>query len=233
MSLYNTLSALQCPLSQTCRRIHPASRRIKLPDDETAADLLEIETLDIGGNDYGNDEDGYDSDDDDSSLIDYTNQRAVIIGRELASRWEHNFLGDLSEKDIDDILKPCTPVQQRTPRYVATRAQNGILPILGCAGAGKTKVSLRFIQSAYMQKHPVLVVSTTNAAVNNICRRAAQETDNEYLHVRIYPPGLERAEILGFDRDVGRSSQSTSESMKKRVSTFCWEDQSLFEYYKL
>lgn len=159
-------------------------------------------------------------------VIDYTKQRAILVGRELHGKyqpWYHDFFSGWSDERISDVLESCTLEQRESLKKVARRVACGILPILGCAGSGKTKVSLRFIQAAKLQDQAVLVASTTNAAFNNICRRATEENaDESHLHVRVHPERLEHSNIVCYDASVGFQVPASSSKQKKKPDRYHW-----------
>jgi hypothetical protein len=63
----------------------------------------------------------------------------------------------------------------------------------------------------------------TNAAVNNIARRAeAKNEDEEFLYVRIHPESLEHTAIMSYDEKNPNKGYSSLKKAK-RPSKFCWE----------
>jgi hypothetical protein len=94
----------------------------------------------------------------------------------------------------------------------------GILPILGAAGTGKTTVMLRLLKAALIgSKKTVLVCSSTNAAVKNICRSTeAQNSNEDYLYVRLHPEQLEQESIRRYDPSKSLAHGASSGKKSKQ-----------------
>jgi hypothetical protein len=157
-------------------------------------------------------------------LIHYTRQRAIIIGHEVPEVKLYDFFETLTDEQITEVLSKCTERQREELREIARSAPNGILPIVGAGGTGKTTVTIRLLRDALLQGKTTLVTSSINTAVNNIARRTAAETDNEeFLYVRLHPESLEHGAILSYDKRKGRKENYGSGKKAKRTSKFCWE----------
>jgi signal recognition particle GTPase len=98
--------------------------------------------------------------------------------------WHDNFFEDLTDAQMDDILSRCTELQKKELREIAKKVPCGILPIVGAAGTGKTTVTIRLLRAALLRGKTALVCSSTNAAVNNIARRAAAEKWQQWSSYR-------------------------------------------------
>lgn len=103
------------------------------------------------------------------------------------------FLEKLNPAEVEDTLSSCTKRQVGELKSISHAVACRVFPIISPGGIGKTTVSLRLFRAA-LQLNP-LVGSGTNAAVNNICRRAdLEDPDEEYL-IRVHPDGLELAAL--------------------------------------
>jgi hypothetical protein len=107
-------------------------------------------------------------------LIDYTRQRAIIVGHEVSEVKPYDFFETLSEEQNTEVLSKCTERQREALREIARSAPNGILPIVGAGGTGKTTFTIRLLRAAFLQGKTALVTSSTKAAVNNIAIRAGK-----------------------------------------------------------
>lgn len=150
-------------------------------------------------------DDGEDYYEDDTSeafvkpQVDFTNQHSIVVGREVARLWEYDLLKGLSDEQIDRLLSTCTPLQRVEFRAVARNIPCGIFIVVGPAGTGKSTMTVRVLHVLLERGEVPLVTSSTNAAVNNICRRAEEENhDQKYLHVRMHPEHLEYARIISW-----------------------------------
>jgi len=95
------------------------------------------------------------------------------------------------EASISDVIESLEAVAESSVPNI----QSNLDLLQGAAGTGKTTVVLRLLAAALTSsiKKKVLVCSSTNAAVNNICRHAEAENANEdFLYVRLHPEELER-----------------------------------------
>lgn len=135
--------------------------------------------------------------------IDVTRQRSIVLGRHIVNYTEDNLFGDLSQPEIDQILRSCTNQQRQDLNTLLRHSPCGITIVIGAAGTGKTTVTLRLIQLQLAQAKRGVVASSTNAAVNNICRRAdAENLKESQLFVRLHPEHLEIATVMRYDAGV-------------------------------
>ena len=131
--------------------------------------------------------------------VDYTNQHSIIVGREVARLWQHDLLKGLSDEQIYRLLSTCTPLQRAEFRAVVRNIPCGILIIVGPAGTGKSTMTIRVLDVLLERGEVPLATSFTNAAANNICRRAEQQKYiQKYLHVRMHPEHLEYARFISW-----------------------------------
>jgi len=157
-------------------------------------------------------------------MIDYASQRAIIIGHEVPEVKPYDFFETLSEERITEVISKCTERQREELREIARSAPNGILPIAGAGGTGKTTVTIRLLRAALLQGKTALVTSSTNTAIDDIARCAAADMDNEeFLYVRVHLESLEHVAILSYDKRKGRKDGYESGKKAKRASKFCWE----------
>jgi archaellum biogenesis ATPase FlaH len=154
-------------------------------------------------------------------MIDYTSQRAIIIGHEVPEVKPYDFFETRSEEQITEVLSKCTERQREELREIARSAPNGTLPIAGAGGTGNTTVTIRLLRAALLQGETALVTSSTNTAVNNIARRAAADMDNEeFLYVRVHPESLEHGAILSYDkRKAARTATDRARRRRERASS--------------
>lgn len=156
-------------------------------------------------------------------LIDYTRQRAIIIGHEVPEVKPYDFFEGFMDEQIKEVLSQCTELQRAELREVARAAPNGILPIVGAGGIGKTSVTLRLLRATLLRGKTAIVTPSTNAAVNNIARCAVDENkDEEFLYVRVHPESLENSAILDNNEDNPQRKYSSIKKAK-RASKLCWE----------
>ncbi|KAL2073959.1 hypothetical protein VTL71DRAFT_7737 [Oculimacula yallundae] len=131
--------------------------------------------------------------------VDYHNQQSILVGREVGELWSYDLFDGLSEDMITSFLETCTPLQRAQFRAVAREIPCGLFLVIGPGGTGKSTMIVRVIFILLKRKVVPLVTSSTNVAVNNICRRAEQENDDEeYLFVRLHPEHLEYARIISW-----------------------------------
>lgn len=131
-------------------------------------------------------------------LEELAEQKAIFAGHEVPNMWYDDMLHGLTEDQLTDVLSTCTPLQRVKLLVVARSTPCSILPTVGAGGTGKTTVLLLLRAALLREKRP-LICSTTNAAVNNVCRRAqADSTACEFLYVRVHPEHNEHARISGF-----------------------------------
>ncbi|KAH7412485.1 hypothetical protein BKA64DRAFT_740297 [Cadophora sp. MPI-SDFR-AT-0126] len=149
---------------------------------------------------YGHDDLLFNPDDEDALFteegcdtpppIDFTNQKAVVVGRELSRVWFVDFFEGLSKQQIE----------------VARSVPCGIFPIVGPGGTGKTTVVTVLLVAALERGKKPVVCSTTNAAVTNICKRSRLKNAREQLRIE---PGLwNLANTLIYDNQIAMHPNS-------------------------
>lgn len=133
-------------------------------------------------------------------VLDFTRQKGILLGHDILGMANMDFLGNLSDVEINAHLAACTPTQRLALLQALRNVCCGILVIIGAAGTGKTTVSIVIMLLLLAQEKKGLVASSTNAATNNICRRADLVNRNEqYLFVRLHPEHLEISAVRRYD----------------------------------
>jgi type II secretory pathway predicted ATPase ExeA len=143
----------------------------------------------------------------------------VLLGRDIEKMSKYDFFEGLTDPQIDELLASCTKMRRNQLKAIARDVHLGIHPILGAAGTGKTTVVLRLLKAALIssKKKTVLVCSNTNAAVNNICRSAeAQNSNEDYLYVRLHHEQLEQETIGRYDPSKSLAHRASSGKKSKQ-----------------
>ena len=156
--------------------------------------------------------------------FDSSNLRSIFIGMNVERLYDVNLLEGLSEGQIATLFKDLTPAQKIGLEAVLKQAPCGIVAMHGCAGAGKTITLCTALNAMLARGKKVIVASSTNQAVNNICVRFGEmEREEKYLKIRVHPEQFEFAEVWTYNPQKPSPTGWTATGNKKRFEKFGWE----------
>ncbi|KAE8443354.1 hypothetical protein EG329_001912 [Mollisiaceae sp. DMI_Dod_QoI] len=137
--------------------------------------------------------------------IDFHNQRSIPQGENIQRLWVYDLLQGLTEVQINNYLQHLTDRQRTELSVILQSLPCGILPIHGCAGSGKTWITIALMEIARLRGLKCLAASSTNATVNNLASRFSGRTSKaDHLAIRLHPDHIEMCEILAYSPGAAR-----------------------------
>lgn len=167
-----------------------------------------------------------------AKLMDYANQRSILLGHDTEKIRHHDFFEHLTQEQIDQLLQSCTPKQREHLQDIARKVLVWHPVNPGCSWYRQDQYCAALAENYPNQSKTVLMCSSSNAAVNNICRRAdAENATGAFLNGRRHPEDEEIAAVIRYD-PIRAPRHPSSLKQSKRASNSIPGPVSLGESFK-